>query len=130
MHNQGLESADPLSYLAGVGEFKAGVALAGSLGLVTRKAINLPAWKTIAVDMVHIASGHMKGGARVSAAKTLFPEGWTEKQVERAVRAAYRAGEKVASQGERVLMRGEAAGLTIEMWVNKVQRLIETAYPK
>jgi hypothetical protein len=98
-------------------------------GRLVGKAVNLPAWRTIGIDMEHIASGHMSGGAR-SAFKTLFPDGMTTKQVERAVRTAYRYGEKIASQGDRVLMRGEAAGLTIELWVNKAAKVIESAYPK
>jgi hypothetical protein len=28
-----------------------------------------------------------------------------------------------------VLVRGQADGMTIEMWVNKATKLIETAYP-
>ncbi len=129
MHEAGLDAADPLSYLGGLGELKAGMILAGSIPVVLKKAINLPAWRTIGIDIAHIASGHMLGGARVSAAKTLFPTHWSEAKVERVVRAAYRMSSKVGSQGERVLMQGDAAGLTIEMWVNKTERLIETAYP-
>lgn len=79
--------------------------------------------------MEHIASGHMRGGSRVSPLKTLFPEHMGLKQVERAVREAYRFGEKIGSQGERVLLRGRSAGLTIEMWVNRATKTIESAYP-
>jgi RHS repeat-associated protein len=93
------------------------------------KAVNLPSWKKIAIDMQHIASGHMRGGSRVSPLKDLFPDHMNARQVERAVREAYRLGEKVGSQGERVLMRGQSAGLTIEMWVNRATKTIETAYP-
>jgi len=53
----------------------------------------------------------------------------TPRQIEKAVRTAYRFGEKLKSQGERVLVRGRAAGLTIEMWVNRTEKLIEAAYP-
>jgi hypothetical protein len=80
--------------------------------------------------MEHIASGHMAGGSRLSKLKTLFPEGMSAGQVENAVRQAYRFGaEKLATQGDRVLLRGRAAGMNIEMWVNRAEKMIETAYP-
>lgn len=93
------------------------------------KAVNLPAWKSIGIDMEHIASGHIAGGAR-SAMKTLFPEEMSSKQIERAVRTAYRYGKKLATQGDRVLVGGRASGLNIEMWVNTAENVIETAYPR
>ena len=92
------------------------------------KPINLPGWRSISISTSHIASGHMVGGSR-SALKTLFPPGMSEKQVEQAVRQAYRVGERVKTQGERVVVRGQSDGLTIEMWVNATTRTIETAYP-
>jgi hypothetical protein len=79
--------------------------------------------------MEHVASGHMVGGSRVSALKTLFPESMDLKQVENAIRQAYRYGEKIGSQGDRVLVRGQGEGLYIEMWLNKATKQIETAYP-
>jgi hypothetical protein len=96
---------------------------------VRAEAINLPAWKRVTIDIEHIASGHMKGGSRVSSLKTLFPEGWTRQQVENTVRQAYRTAERILSQEERVLVRGSANGITVEMWVNKATKTIETAYP-
>ena len=106
-----------------------GAASVGSRVAGTVKRVNLPAWRSIAVDMEHVASGHMVGGSRVSALKSLFPENMTAAQVERAIRSAYRAGERIATQGNRVLLRGQAGGMTIEMWVNTADRIIETAYP-
>lgn len=93
------------------------------------KPINLPAWRRISIDMAHIASGHMVGGSRLSSLKTLFSESMSVNQVENAVRQAYRYGERVATQGNRVLVRGESGGTWIEMWVNTDTRTIETAYP-
>jgi RHS repeat-associated protein len=119
----------PFSWFLGLGEVKAGISMAGAMFVLTRKSINLPAWKSIAIDMVHIASGHMTGGSRVSSLKTLFPEGMSSVQVERLIRHAYRNSKRVDSQGDRVLVRGEAGGLAIEMWVNRATRMIETAYP-
>ena len=54
------------------------------------KAVNLPAWRKVTIDIEHIASGHMLGGSRVSPAKTLFPPWMDERNVEAAVRQAYR----------------------------------------
>ncbi|WP_223606936.1 EndoU domain-containing protein [Chryseobacterium sp. OSA05B] len=93
--------------------------------LKTIKPANLPAWKTIAVDIEHIASGHMKGGSRVSSIKTVFPDNLSEGQVENLVRSAYKNSKKVKTQGDRVLLRGN----DIEMWVNTKTKTIETAYP-
>jgi hypothetical protein len=94
------------------------------------KPINLPSAKTIQIDMQHIASGHMKGGSRVSPKKDLFPESWSQSQVEQAVRDAYKSAKRVQTQGDRVIVRGTTSnGMTIEMWINKVRKTIETAYP-
>jgi len=90
----------------------------------------LPAWRKILVDTEHIASGHMKGGSRVSNLKTLFPEGMTRQQVQKMVVNAYRnVHTKLLTQGDRILLRGESNGITIEMWINKATKTIETAYP-
>jgi len=67
----------------------------------------------------------MKGGSRVSSRKSTFPENMTQSQVEKLVREAYRYGERVRTQGDRVLVRGN----NIEMWVNTTTKSIETAYP-
>jgi hypothetical protein len=114
-----------------VGNFgRMGLRVGLSAGVRRLKPVNLPAWRTIKIDIGHIVTGHTAGGARAGAAKALFPSGMSEAQIERAVREAYRFGEKVATQGDRVLMQGQSGGLTIEMWVNKSTRTIETAYPK
>jgi RHS repeat-associated protein len=94
------------------------------------KAVNLPSWRTVAIDVQHIASGHMKGGARVSEAKALFPERMSKAQVEKAVREAYRFGQKIATQGDRVLLEGITRdGLKIRLWLNKLTKVVETAFP-
>jgi hypothetical protein len=113
---------------ATTGESKASKA-STKTGKEATKSVNLPAWKKVNIDMDHIASGHMRGGSRVSTLKSLFPEYMGRAQVERAVRQAYRFGEKISSQGERVLVRGQYERITIEMWVNRATRTIETAYP-
>jgi len=99
-----------------------------SLGRIP-KPINLPSWRRISIDIEHIARRHMVGGAEAGPRKDLFPEGLTPTQVLRLVKEAYRYARRVGSQGARVLVRGEADGMTIEMWVNTETRTIETAYP-
>jgi hypothetical protein len=94
------------------------------------KAVNLPSWRRVTINITHIASGHIRGGSRVSAGKTLFPDSMNAQQVEKAVREAYRFGARVRTQGERALVQGMTkAGLKIEMWVNTVSKTIESAYP-
>jgi hypothetical protein len=86
--------------------------------------------KKLTIDMGHIASGHMKGGSRVSAIKDLFPETWTKGQVEKAIKEAYESAKRIHTQGDRILVQGTYQGKTIEMWINTVTKTIETAYPK
>jgi RHS repeat-associated protein len=107
----------------------------GTLAVVVHnKCVNLPSWRKLTIDMDHIASGHMPGGARVSPNKGVF-EGMTERQVQRAVRDAYNSGKRVETQhgidgAKRVRVRGAGGGREIEMWVNLTARRVETAYPR
>jgi len=73
---------------------------------VSSKAVNLPAWKKVAIDMDHVISGHTVGGARASKAKSLFPKGMSEKQIESTIRDAYRNGKRKQTQDGRALIRG------------------------
>jgi hypothetical protein len=93
------------------------------------KPVNLPSWRRTRIDMDHIGSGHMIGGSRVSPKKDLFPASWSIDQVENAIRQAYRGAKRIRTQGDRVLVQGEACGRKIEMWVNTKEGVIETAYP-
>ncbi len=93
------------------------------------KAINLPSWKKVAIDMEHVLSGHKVGGSRVSSLKTLFPSSWTDRQIEKAIMDAYRHSKRWATQGDRVLLRGSSGGFDFEIWLNRVRKIIETAYP-
>jgi len=104
---------------------------AGS-GTPAGKRVNMPAWKSITILMDHIASGHMVGGARLAPGNTkdVFPKDMSRDQVERAVRHAYRCGEVVGSKGGRVLVRGPFGSGKIEMYVNKITKAIESAWPK
>ena len=105
------------------------------LGLVkSKKPVNLPSIKRIKVDMPHIMDRHTKCGdvAKQSGKKDLFPENMTERQIKKAILEAYSKAKRIRTQSgdsNKVLVRGQADGMTIEMWVNKATKLIETAYP-
>ena len=93
------------------------------------KPVNLPAWRRITVDMVHILERHVPG-APYAAGRTVFPATMSERGILRAIREAYESSSIVGRQGsERLLLSGRGSGLTIEMWFNKLTRTIETAYP-
>ncbi len=93
------------------------------------KAINLPTWSKVSVATGHILERHVPG-ARFAAGRTVFPSLMNEKGIMRAIREAYQTSRKVGVQGtDRVLLRGQGSGLTIEMWFNKATNTIETAYP-
>nr|WP_257006600.1 EndoU domain-containing protein [Gilliamella sp.] len=66
----------------------------------------------------------------MSGKKDLFPKNMSPKQIERAVREAYSNIKVLKSQDERILGRGTSDNMIIEIWVNKVTKKIETAYPK
>ena len=102
-------------------------------GTPAGQRVNMPSWKDINIDMEEVSSGHMTGGSRLAPGnkKDLFPEGMNQAQVEKAIRGAYREGEILQSQGtDRVFVRGPFGSGTIEMWVNKATKTIETAWPK
>jgi len=87
----------------------------------------------MSIDMKHITSGHISKGWRTMCEgnkKTLFPEGFSEFQVEKIIRQAYRNGKKVRTQGDNIVVRGEYEGVKIEMYVNTKKKIIKTAYPK
>jgi hypothetical protein len=97
------------------------------------KAVNLPAWRKLAVDWDHIFSGHLPGGSRVSIGKDLF-HNMSETEVKAAVKNAYNTGKRMETQIDpsgtvRVRVRGYGGGYTIDMWVNLTDRVIDTAHP-
>ena len=93
------------------------------------KPVNLPAWRSIHIDIDHIMSGHTIGGMRQGSAKSLFPSYMTSSQVERTVREAYRYGQRVGGIGDRIVVVGQAQGLNIKIIVNISTKSIVTAYP-
>jgi RHS repeat-associated protein len=100
----------------------------GHPSLPATKAVNLPAWKTVTIDLEHVLERHTAEGSRTSEAASKFV-GMTASGIESAIRQAYRHSEKIGVQGDRVLLRGTAGKLMIEMWLNKTTKTIETAYP-
>jgi hypothetical protein len=120
----GVLAAAPAVLKIGGKALKAGEEVAAA-----SKAINLPGWKKLTVDMEHIASGHMADGARVSSKKTLFPSSWTQSNVQSAIKEAYESAKKIETQGDRVRLQGTGGGQKIEMWLNTKSKTIETAYP-
>jgi RHS repeat-associated protein len=107
-----------------------------SAGVPAGSRVNMPAWKRIQIDMEEVESGHMVGGKRLAPGnkKDIFPEDMSQAQVERAIRNAYRNGEVQYLQGvdrDRAFVVGPFGSHgTIEMWVNKTTKIIETAWPK
>ncbi|MER5549754.1 DUF6531 domain-containing protein [Streptomyces sp. NPDC002589] len=110
-----------------------GKRLAAEEGLsLLPKAVNLPSWKSVTVDMVHVLERHTAEGKsyQQSKIKTKFPDYMSPKKIESTILTAYRfAATAGPSQGPRVFLRGMAEGLEIEMWLNKETKVIETAYP-
>ena len=82
--------------------------------------------------MVHILDRHTATGrtAVQSGIKDLFPDHMTPKQIENAIKEAYSNAKRLQTQGERIKVIGESSIGKIEIWVNKVSKTIETAYPK
>jgi hypothetical protein len=109
---------------AAVGGLKIGAALVSVRAL---KPVNLPAWRKVTVDMVHIIERHTPGG-RLSAGRDVF-RNMSEQGIERAIRDAYTYSERIGGAGDRILLQGSSGRLTIEMWFNRATRTIETAYP-
>ncbi|WP_250149327.1 RHS repeat-associated core domain-containing protein [Flagellimonas sp. 389] len=121
--------SSPLDYIGGVGSGLKGLSL-----LITRlnqvKSIGLPGLKSLTINMKHILSGHVAGGARASSIKTLFASNLSPKQIENMIKTAYGNGKRVKTQGDRIKVVGQAKdGTVIEIWVNKTTKTIETAYP-
>lgn len=119
----------------GVAAVSTGVAAAATTeGLVyearKRKPVNLPSPKRVMLDMGHIMSGHGSGGKRGGPNKDKFPDWVTAPIAEKIIRTAYKYGERIKTQGERVFVRGPWDKRVIEMWVNTIKKVIESAWPK
>ena len=110
--------------------------LAGSFALFhkmnSKKPVNLPSHKKVKLDIDHITSGHMPNGDRNPDGNKSVFWGLTTQQVIKAIYEAYNASTKIQTQGVRVKLVGYSSTfrMTIEIWLNLVTEMIETAYPK
>ncbi|WP_141731386.1 EndoU domain-containing protein [Oligoflexus tunisiensis] len=93
--------------------------------------ISLPSFKKVKVEWGHIFSGHMAGGSRIAegTAKTLFPDYMSQKAVQKAVEEAFRNAKRVGTQGDRLILVGKGGGLSIKLYYNSVEKVVETAFP-
>ncbi len=110
-------------------------------GVEKAKAINLPAWNKLTVDVEHILERHKIGGkilkqsTAAGGAKDVFPEWMTDKQILSAVKEAYGNAKKVETQvresGEKVaVLIGKSGNLEIKMYINLTTKILETAFPQ
>ncbi len=53
----------------------------------------------------------------------------TKKQIVKLLEEVYKTGKKVHTQGPRVLVRGSYGKWTVEMWINRETKIVESAYP-
>jgi hypothetical protein len=101
-----------------------------------RRPADLPSWNNVTVAWDHIYDGHWDGTPLAPGANPrrvgnndMF-NGLTQSAIQALVRAAYAAvDQKLATQGDRIRVRGQAGIWTVEFWVNKATREVETAYP-
>jgi hypothetical protein len=101
-----------------------------------RRPADLPSWNNVTVAWDHINDGHWDGTPLAPGANPrrignndMF-NGLTQDAIQALVRAAYATiDQKLATQGDRIRVRGHAGMWTVEFWVNKATREVETAYP-
>ena len=98
----------------------------------SKKPVNLPSHKKVKLDLDHISSGHMPGGNRNPDGRKSVFWGLTTNQVIKAIYEAYKSSSKIQTQGDRIRLIGysDSYNLVIEIWLNVVTKIIETAYPK
>jgi hypothetical protein len=104
------------------------------------RPVNLPSKNKIRIASEHAVSGHTESGGRyvqgannpnTKKLKDLFPDGWSDSDIEEAILDAYDHSKRIKTQGDRVKVKGVTkGGMVIEMWVNTADAVIETAYPK
>jgi RHS repeat-associated protein len=112
------------------GQIAAGGKILAGAGFAawTSRAVHLPGWNKLTINMTHIAERHMVGGP-FTAGRSVFI-GLNERGVEAAIRQAYGTAQIVKAQGDRVLLLGSTkTGMNVEIWLNRVSNTVETAYP-
>ena len=135
------ESLEKLNLTSNVGRNCGTVALivvgvaAGALlasGQRRGKPVNLPSKRKVKLDTDHIESGHTPDGSRNPKGNKSVFVGLTSHEIAKAIYEAYSNASKLQTQGPRVKLIGfsQTYNLVIEMWLNIVDLIIETAYPK
>ncbi len=97
-----------------------------------RRPADLPAWGKLTVreDWQHIYDGHWEGTPVQTRGNNDVFWGLTKEQIKRVVRGAYdNIASKLQTQGPRIRVRGEYDGWTVEFWINKEDKVLESAYP-
>jgi hypothetical protein len=95
-----------------------------------RRPADLPAWGKLTVDWEHIFEGHWEGTPEQTRGNNDVFTGLSQQQIQRVVRGAYEnVHSKLQTQGPRIRVRGDYDNWAVEMWVNKEEKVLETAYP-
>jgi Bacterial EndoU nuclease len=104
-----------------------------------KKAVNLPSWEKLTIDLDHVLSGHKTGGSRLTTStkmggkKDIFPEWMNDKQIVNAIKEAYKNAKKIKTQkfnqGKVITLEGTSNNLKIRIHVNVDLMEIESAYP-
>ena len=103
------------------------------------KPPSLPSFKKVSIDMNHVLSGHSSGGNRGGPKKDRFPGWMTAPLIEKAIREAYNAAEKIGALQyswkdgvEQITQQfqGPWGNQVIQFWYNYTTKTIETAWPK
>lgn len=101
------------------------------------KPVNLPSVDKVTVNMPHVLSGHTETGNRVQQGKvgSLFPSHWSENSIEKAIKDAYANCRTLQTQIDpktgttSVLVEGHGNGIVIQMWLDKNDNSIKSAWP-
>ena len=112
-----------------IDDFGKSVLLGGGKNL----PMGVPSLRNVKFDWQHIFDGHSDWGsiANQSGAKTVF-EGLDANQIQEVVTGAYQnviKHRKSTAQQNMTVMRGTYKSWTVEMWVNRETKVVETAYP-
>jgi RHS repeat-associated protein len=103
------------------------------------KPPSLPSVSKVKIDMDHIMSGHGAGGNRGGPNKDRFPWEMTSPMIEKVIREAYKAAEKIGpmqtswengKEMVRQFFQGIVDDQIVQFWYNYTTNTIETAWPK
>ncbi len=95
-----------------------------------KQPADLPSHKKVSYEWEHIYEGHWEETPEKIRGKNTVFWGLTKEQIQKVVKGAYKnVDQKLKTQGERILVRGKFEKWTVEMWINKDTKIVETAYP-